>query len=91
MDLSGNITERVVPVGTIWSGTTFEGRHHGNGALNASGDFDVSTWPAAAYSGFRGGGIGLVVGDQRLSDRTYEGMDTNRYIGTGGRGVRIAP
>lgn len=91
MELSGNITERVVPVGTFWSGTTFEGRYHGDGVLNVSGDFDVSTWPAAAYSGFRGGGVGLAVTTQRLSDRTYEGMDTNRYIGTGGRGVRIAP
>ena len=93
MELSGNLWERPVTIGNS-SGRSFEGRYHGNGALNASGDPDVSTWPgtSAAGIGLRGGGWLDSVGYLRISDRgSAASTDTTRYKNVGGRGVRLAP
>ena len=93
MDLSGNVYERPVTVGTS-TGRSFEGRYHGNGALDSSGNPDVSTWPGtgAAGSGLRGGGWNHNSTVARLSDRTFAAMaDAGRDRNYGGRGVRVAP
>ena len=93
MDLSGNVWERPVTVGNS-TGRSFEGRYHGNGALDSSGDPNVSTWPGtgATGSGFRGG-VWLNVSTQaRLSSRLFAtDAYSGRDYGWGGRGVRVAP
>ena len=92
MDLSGNVWERPVTVGNS-TGRSFEGRYHGNGALDSSGDPNVSTWPGtgATGSGFRGG-VWLNVSTQaRLSSRLFAtDAYSGRDYGWGGRGVRVA-
>jgi formylglycine-generating enzyme required for sulfatase activity len=93
-ELSGNVVERAVTVGNS-AGRGFEGRYHGNGLLDSSGNPNVSTWPGTNGSGagFRGGGFSHNSGDIRLSDRRYAGFTyTDRYYDlSGGRGVRSAP
>jgi hypothetical protein len=93
MDLSGNLPERPVTVGNS-TGRSFNGAKHGNGALTAGGDGDVTTWPStnAVGTGFRGGGWNFGVASLRLSNR--EGAaetNTIRAEDFGGRGVRSAP
>ena len=97
LELSGNVWERAVTVGRS-TGRAFEGRYHGNGVLDSSGDPNVTSWPAptgvnnAVGAGFRGGAWNNSVITARLSDRYYA-ADTNsaRYSDFGGRGVRSAP
>ena len=93
MDLSGNLWEHPVTVGNS-TGRSFEGRYHGNGALDSSGNPNVSTWPGTGStgSGLRGGGWNSGSTNARLSSRlsaaiTYSGRDYD----FGGRGVRVAP
>lgn len=89
-DLSGNLWERPVTIGNS-TGRSFDGRYHGNGALDASGDPNVSTWPgtSAVGIGLRGGGWLDAVSYLRLSDRSSAAStDTTRYSNVGGRGVR---
>ena len=50
MELSGNLWERAVTVSNT-TGRSFEGRYHGNGALDSSGDPNVSTWPGTDAEG----------------------------------------
>jgi formylglycine-generating enzyme required for sulfatase activity len=93
MDLSGSVWERPVTVGHA-TGRLFDGLH-GNGALTAAGEADVSTWPApstATGAGFRGGNwISASVG-ARASDRFYAAdVYAGRTYDNGGRGVRSAP
>jgi hypothetical protein len=93
MDLTGNLWERPVTVGNS-TGRSFEGRYHGNGALDASGNLNVSTWPGtgATGSGRRGGGWGSVSTSARFSARdTAAGTYSLRDDDFGGRGVRVAP
>jgi formylglycine-generating enzyme required for sulfatase activity len=94
MDLSGNTAERVVTVG-LSAGRSFEGRYHGNGALDASGNPNVSTWPSPSTTsgtGFRGGSWNDTVQRLGISDRRNVGQTTGaRQSHMGGRGVRIAP
>ena len=93
MDLSGNLWERTVTVGNS-TGRSFEGRYHGNGALDSSGNPNVSTWPgtAATGSGLRGGGWVFNSTNARLSDRFLATPSNSpRDINYGGRGVRVAP
>lgn len=90
MELSGNLWERAVTVGTS-SGRSFEGRYHGDGSLDANGDPNASTWPgtAATGSGFRGGGWDSASISLQLSDRTGAAdTQTARGNSYGGRGVR---
>ena len=91
MELSGNLFERSVTVGTS-TGRSFEGRYHGNGALDASGNFNVSTWPGVTGSGLRGGVWNIPSTYAQLSDRTYATFSVaSRDLMYGGRGVRVAP
>lgn len=93
MELSGNVWERAVTVGNS-TGRSFEGRYHGNGALNSSGDANVSTWPGtnAVGAGFRGGTYRSGSSVLRLSSRINAADALSfRFLDFGGRGVRIAP
>ena len=94
LELSGNVWERAVTVGNS-PGRAFEGRYHGNGVLDSSGDPNVTSWPAPTYAegaGFRGGGWDSLAVLARLSDRDYAAYaGTTRDTGYGGRGVRSAP
>ena len=93
MDLSGNLVERSVTVGNS-TGRSFEGNYHGNGALDSSGNPNVSTWPGTGATGWglRGGDWASVSTSARLSHRlnaTY--AISGRAASYGGRGVRVAP
>ncbi len=92
MELSGNLWERPVTVGNA-TGRAFTGLH-GDGALDAAGDADVTNWPGtdAVGSGLRGGhwagGESLI----RLSSRNLAAEPyTTRGLSGGFRGVRTAP
>ena len=90
MDLSGNVLERAITVGTSW-GRGFNGAKHGNGVLTSGGDGDVTTWPntGANGAGFRGGSWTSV---ETLSGRSRAGDVSNGRLNIrGGRGVRSAP
>lgn len=92
MDLSGNLWERTVAVGST-TGRAFTGVN-GDGVLTAAGDANGSNWPgtSAAGTGFRGGSCNRSLVAQRVSDRQYADFDyTPRYQDYGGRGVRTAP
>jgi hypothetical protein len=91
-ELSGNAYDLCVSVGNS-AGRAFEGRYHGNGSLDSSGNPNVSTWPGtnASGSGFRGGYWADNAGF-RLSNRVGAAYTlANRYHWLGGRGVRTAP
>jgi len=93
MELSGNLFERPVTVGNS-TGRSLEGRYHGDGALDSTGNHNVSTWPGtgATGSGHRGGSWIHGDIDARLSDRTNASFTLSyRYASFGGRGVRVAP
>ena len=93
MELSGNLNERAVTVGHS-TGRSFSGRYHGNGALDSSGDPNVTSWPGtgATGSGLRGGVFNLPSAYERLSDRYNATRPfSQRLAEFGGRGVRIAP
>ena len=94
MELSGNLWERAVTVSNS-AGRSFEGRYHGDGALNSSGNPNVSTWPGtgALGAGFRGGGWNSMPVAIQLSSRgSAAGADADvvRFDDYGGRGVRLA-
>ena len=89
LDLSGNVEERTVSLG-LDSGRVFTGAH-GNGALAASGNADVTAWPTftANGAGFRGGAWNTVLARLRSSDRMRSNVvDATRAAGYGFRGVR---
>ena len=89
LDLSGNVEERVVNIGST-AGRTYTGVH-GNGALSAAGEADASNWPAStgAGAGFRGGAWNTFLARLRTSDRMRANVvDATRAAGYGFRGVR---
>jgi formylglycine-generating enzyme required for sulfatase activity len=104
MELSGNVTERVVTIGNV-SGRAFTG-NHGDGLITTvsgyEGNADVALWPGldavvtrgvtgADGSGFRGGAWDDQVSGARLriSDRAEATLTTTANSNaTGGRGVR---
>lgn len=89
MDLSGNIWERVVTVASS-NHRSFEGRYHGNGSLDSSGNSDVTTWPSIC--GIRGSSWKEISGFLRVSSRSYSyAISSGRNNEHGGRGVRTAP
>ena len=93
MNLSDNLKERVVTVGRS-SGRSFEGKSHGNGSLDSSGDANAASWPVtdSVGTGFRGSAWNDLGTLARLSDRTAAAeTNTTRLEGFGGRGVRTAP
>ena len=88
MELSGNLWKRPVTVGNA-TGRLFTGLH-GNGALDANGNADVSLWPGtgATGSGYRGGGWNGGATNARVSDRSYAAnTNANR---NNNNGVRLA-
>ena len=93
MEFSGNVWERAVTVGNS-TGRAFEGRYHGNGVLESSGNPNVTSWPGttAVGAGFRSGAWNNVALYARLSDRSTAAFSyTFRYYSYGDRGVRSAP
>ena len=92
MEMSGNLAERPVSVGTTAS-RLFTGLH-GNGKLTGSGAADVSNWPTDG-AGLRGGEWYLASSCTRVSDRGFAALaSTSRtydHAGIGWRGVRSAP
>jgi hypothetical protein len=88
MELSGNLWERVVTVGNA-TGRTFSGVH-GNGTLTTGGASDVSGWPAAAGTGWKGGSwLNTTTNSATTSDRAQAAnADNTRSADAGGRGVR---
>jgi len=92
MELSGNLWERVIPVGAS-TARLFTGLH-GDGALGSDGNPNVTNWPGPGTTsgyGFRGGrfnGTAFL----RTSDRT-RAQDPRllRIMDWSGRGVRTAP
>ncbi len=98
MDLSGNATEQVVSIGNS-TGRSFTGSH-GNGALNANGNADISTWPGyvtnantgATGSGKRGGSWEDIADRLLISDRFQANSTvTTRDRKTGFRAARSLP
>ena len=102
MEMAGSVYERGVTVAkmdhTTGGGATteaglFDGSH-GNGALDSSGNPDVSTWPGtdALGAGFFGGAFSSTA-YIRTSDRTVRGLTHNSRAANsyGGRCVRTAP
>ena len=91
MELSGNLWERLIPVGRA-SGRAFTGLH-GDGLLDANGLFNTANWPADM--GNRGGQFQHANTLRfRVSDRQSMGWDAawaNRAFWQSGRGVRTAP
>jgi len=93
MELSGNLQERPVTVGNS-TGRSFAGCYHGNGALDSSGNPNVSTWPGtgAGGAGFRGGNWLNNSNVLRLADRSWAALsNSSNNRSFGGRGVRTAP
>ena len=93
MELSGNVWERAVTVGNS-TGRAFEGRYHGNGVLDSSGNPNATSWPGtnANGAGYRGGGWYDDTIDARLSHRDTAALTrASRGYDVGGRGVRSAP
>jgi len=91
MELSGNLWERVVTLGNA-TGRNFSGAN-GNGTLNSSGDADVSGWPGAAGTGWKGGSwLNTTTNSATTSDRAQAAnADNTRSADVGGRGVRTIP
>jgi len=93
MELSGNLWERAVTVGNS-DGRLFTGLH-GDGALDSSGNANVTYWPSvstASGSGFRGGTWGSDYNFARVSFRAYAaGAYPARSNSYGGRLARTSP
>jgi formylglycine-generating enzyme required for sulfatase activity len=92
MEMSGNLLEHFVTVGNP-PGRAFTGTH-GNGLLDASGNENVTSWPApSSYgAGFRAGYWYYYSWYLRISERVAAaGTDAVRYNSDGGRGGRTAP
>jgi formylglycine-generating enzyme required for sulfatase activity len=90
MDLGGNLWERVVTLGKD-EGRTFSG-NHGNGTLTTQGYADVTGWPVAAGTGWRGGAYNLPDSTALAARRTVASNgDNNRSANAGGRGARTDP
>ena len=96
MELSGNLDERIVSIGTS-VGRNFVGSH-GNGMITSDGFADISDWPGYssgknsqyAGTGFRGGDWNEDSTRLTISDRTYANREMEARIGWWGfRCVRI--
>jgi len=88
MELSGNLWKRPVTIGGAFTGL------HGDGALDATGNANVTGWPGtgASGAGFRGGAWSSVTTLARVSGRiSAANGDAIRNINYGGRCVRTSP
>ncbi len=93
LNLADNVQERCVTIATS-TGRSFEGRYHGTGGLDSSGDPDVGTWPGTGGTGagIRGGAWRYIASQARTSDRVNSSVVPSlRSAWGGGRGVRSAP
>jgi hypothetical protein len=92
MELSGNLSERPIMVGRVL-GRAFQGRYHGDGLLDSSGDANVTSWPGTDSNGagFRGGNWYEGCSWAPISDRFSMDPGSYRHYIYGGRGVRTAP
>jgi formylglycine-generating enzyme required for sulfatase activity len=93
MDLSGNLYERGVSIGTF-QGRLFTGVH-GNGTLLTNGEADVENWPShvTADGALNRGGCyaDFNIEEERLSDRRFASVSlTWENAAHGGRGCRTA-
>ncbi len=89
MEMSGNLRERVVTLGSA-AGRIFTGAV-GDGNLSTRGDADVTFWPDSSASGaaFRGGDWNYTTTNLRVSDRRAAAYtSSNRYFLYGFRAVR---
>jgi formylglycine-generating enzyme required for sulfatase activity len=92
MELSGNLYERCIGVGTPLN-RSYTGAH-GNGELLSNGDHDVPTWPGVGTEGahaYRGGSWVNSIASCRTADRSGAcvlSSITNNRIGI--RGARTA-
>ncbi len=98
MELSGNVVERTVTVGSE-AGREFTGLH-GNGTIGIDGNATQIYWPGAVNGvvtgadgiGFRGGDWFTGGFNLNISDRTDAvTVSPIRSFNYGGRGVRTAP
>lgn len=92
MELSGNVWERCMTVGSA-NGRTFTGSH-GSGVLDATGNATNSDWYAidCSGSGYRGGNWTWGVLYVRVSDRYHAALSGGaRTDYNGWRAVRLAP
>jgi len=92
LELSGNLWERPVSVGNP-TGRAFTGGH-GNGALDGTGNANVTNWPGtdAVGAGHRGGNWNFGATHARASAR-YNAASPDAYRGYyfGGRVARTSP
>lgn len=92
MELSGNLYERMVSIGTP-GGRSFTA-NHGDGALDSSGAHNVANWPAVAGGdiGYRGGSFANSANYLRIADR-YDAANMSNIVNSriGFRGVRTSP
>ena len=88
MELTGNLWERVVTLGNA-TGRAFSGAN-GNGILTSGGAADVSGWPGAGGTGWKGGSwLNATTNSATTSDRAQAAnTNNNRVADAGGRGVR---
>ncbi len=94
MELSGNLWELIVSVGNA-NGRLFDGGH-GDGALAANGDYDVSYWPTLTGTdigtGMRGGAFNSDAASLPIAFRGLGDADRlMRGSVVGFRAVRTAP
>ena len=92
MEMTGNLWERCVTVGNN-TGRAYTGIH-GDGALDITGDANVSNWPVSSGTGscFRGGDWNDVLVWLRVSDRIRGAKSySTRGYSYGGHGVRMVP
>lgn len=98
MELSGNLSERIVTIGNA-TGRAYTGSH-GDGILSSNGFANNSDWPgydggqvtSALGSGIRGGSWSDTASKLQISDRQESSQNlTSRQSRFGFRAVRTAP
>ena len=92
MELSGNLWKRPVTIGQA-TGRAFTGLN-GDGALDSTGNANVTGWPGtdATGAGYRGGDWNYGTSYSRVSDRFSAAyVYSGRSVDSGGRCVRTSP
>ncbi|MEO1435807.1 MAG: SUMF1/EgtB/PvdO family nonheme iron enzyme [Bacteroidota bacterium] len=93
MELSGNLAELVIGVGTA-QGRAYNGSH-GNGFITLNGEHNNSFWPnstSASGTGLKAGNYGNIADLLRISRRQFSNTPVSgNFAGVGIRLVRTAP